>query len=50
MIGKNKDLALEMRDLIELHSARNFMRSEGDRNQLDCHQLVYFVLSFVLNS
>ena len=25
-----KDSALEMRDLTELHSARNFMRSKGD--------------------
>ena len=27
---KNEDLALEMRDLTELHWARNFMRSKGD--------------------
>ena len=27
-LDKNEDLALEMRDLTELHWARNFMRSE----------------------
>ena len=29
-LDKNEDLALEMRDLTELHWARNFMRSNGD--------------------
>ena len=29
-LDKNEDLALEMRDLNELHWARNFMRSKGD--------------------
>ena len=29
-LDKNEDLALEMRDLTELHCARNFMRSKGD--------------------
>ena len=29
-LDKNEDLALEMRDLTELHWARNFMRSKGD--------------------
>ena len=29
-LDKNKDLALEMRDLTELHWVRNFMRSKGD--------------------
>ena len=28
-LDKNEDLALEMRDLTELHWARNFMRSRG---------------------
>ena len=29
-LDKNEDLALEMRDLTELHWARNFVRSKGD--------------------
>ena len=29
-LDKNEDLALEMRDLTELHCARNFLRSKGD--------------------
>ena len=29
-LDKNEDLALERRDLTELHWARNFMRSKGD--------------------
>ena len=29
-LDKNEDLALEMRDLTELHWARNFLRSKGD--------------------
>ena len=29
-LNKNEDLALEMRDLTELHWARNFIRSKGD--------------------
>ena len=29
-LDKNEDLALEMRDLTELHWARDFMRSKGD--------------------
>ena len=29
-LDKNEDLALEMRDLTELHWARNFMWSKGD--------------------
>ena len=29
-LNKNEDFALEMRDLTELHWARNFMRSKGD--------------------
>ena len=28
-LDKNEDLALEMRDLTELHWARNFLRSSG---------------------
>ena len=38
-LDKNEDLALEMRDLTELHWARNFLRSKGcDANiaQVDC--------------
>ena len=40
-LDKNEDLALEIRDLTELHWARNFMRSKGDfqrrqhRSQVD---------------
>ena len=29
-LNKNEDLVLEMRDLTELHWARNFLRSKGD--------------------
>ena len=29
-LDKNEDLVLEMRDLTELHWARNFMRSKGN--------------------
>ena len=29
-LDKNEDLALEMRGLIELHCAQNFMRSKRD--------------------
>ena len=29
-LDKNEDLTLEMRDLLELHWARNFLRSKGD--------------------
>ena len=29
-LDKNEDLALEMRDLTDLHWARNFMRSKGE--------------------
>ena len=37
-LNKNEDLAFEMRDLTELHWARNFMRSKEDfqrRQQVD---------------
>ena len=33
-LDKNEDLVLEMRDLTELHWARNFLRSKGDFQRL----------------
>ena len=36
-LDNNEDLALEMRDLTELHWARNFMRSNGDFQRRQHH-------------
>ena len=42
---EKRDSALEMRDLTELHSARNFVRSKGDfqRRQHRSSRLLYFL-------